>query len=142
MRTVRCLPLAAGLSLALAAHALAETAIPVPPRAPVSPEPGSDQARTLATAISACWTVDALPPEARAGTVTLAVRLDDAGRPDPASIRRIAASGAAPAMLDQLEGSAIRALIRCGASGLDHLTEEPIPRDLELTFAPMTAVVR
>ncbi|MBL8561557.1 MAG: hypothetical protein JNN06_04695 [Gemmobacter sp.] len=88
----------------------------------------------VARQVAACWSIDALSPEAQATTVTLGVDLGADAVPQADAITLIASDAPAPAAQEAFE-AARRAVLRCGASGL------PLPPDqheawrhMELTF--------
>jgi len=94
----------------------------------------------LRPAISRCWNVAGLSPEARAGSVTLSVRFDEAARPLPDSFRRVGYERMSEPAAQEAYEAARRAVIRCGTQGYDLPPEKhALWKELHLTFDPGAA---
>jgi hypothetical protein len=105
--------------------------------APSGPPLTAGEKDALVLAVKACWNVGALSTDALRTTVTIGVSMQRDGRPDAASIHRIAAEGGTEASAAQAYEAARRAIIRCGANGF------PLPAEkydqwaqVEIVFNP------
>ncbi len=100
----------------------------------------SAEADILRVAITGCWNIAALTPDAAQTRVTIAVTLDRQGVPEAASIRMIGHVGPEP---EQVAATARRAILRCGSGGFPLPPEKYADwRNLELNFDPAGALIR
>ena len=92
---------------------------------------------TMRVAVSACWNVGSLSSEAGATIVTVAVSMDQSGKPNPGSIRMIDYQNGTEAAARQAFEAARRGILRCAKDGY------PLPADkfdqwenIEMVFDP------
>jgi len=91
----------------------------------------------LRVSVQQCWNVGSLSSDALRVTVTVAVSMNENGKPDNASIRMVGSEGGADGAVKQAFEAARRAIIRCGARGF------PLPAEkygewaeIEMVFNP------
>lgn len=123
------------------AEALAGAAAPAEAagtgRAASGPPLTAGEKDALRVAVQACWNVVALSTDALRVTVTVAVQLDEGGRPLSGSIRMLGFEGGSDAAARQAFDTARRAISRCGASGFDLPRDKYDQwRDIEMVFNP------
>ncbi|MFD1880285.1 hypothetical protein [Paracoccus pacificus] len=88
-------------------------------------------------AVGACWTQGALPADAAATVVTIALRLNPDGTPDSGSIRMLKAEGGTEASVEQAYTAARRAILRCSRDGYTLPKEKyDVWKDVVITFTP------
>lgn len=81
--------------------------------------------------LARCWNVGSLTTEALQTDVSVSFRIDELGRPDAQSIKLESFSGGSEPAARQAFEAARRAIIRCGAYGLD------VPMgNYDLSFSP------
>ncbi len=107
------------------------------PAAAAGPPLSRSEKEGFRLAVSRCWNVGALSAEALRVTVTVGFSLTRDGRPEPASLRMISASGGSDGAARQAYEAARRAILRCGARGYNLPIEKYEHwRDIEITFNP------
>lgn len=92
---------------------------------------------TLKLAVAECWNVGALSSEALRTVVTVSFAINRDGTPRADTIRQVSANGGGEAATRQLFESVRRAIIRCGARGMD-----VFPGMYELTFDASSMRIR
>lgn len=113
------------------------------PDVPVGPPLTASERDGLRVAVQACWNLGSLSSEAMRTTVTVAVEMEQTGRPIIGSIRMIGSEGGSSAAAQQAFEAARRAIIRCGAPGFDLPVEKYAQwRDIEMTFNPERMRIR
>ncbi|MEM6757965.1 MAG: energy transducer TonB [Pseudomonadota bacterium] len=107
------------------------------PAVPRGPPLSAGEKDALRVAVSACWNVGSLSSEALRTTVTVALDMEQSGKPIIASIRLIGSEGGSDTAARQAYEAARRAIIRCARDGYD------LPADkfgqwqeIEMTFNP------
>ncbi len=121
----------------------AETPPTADPALPVGPPMTASEREGLRVAVQQCWNIGSLSSEAMGTTVTVAVEMEQDGRPVISSIRMINAAGGSDAAAQQAFEAARRAIIRCGARGFDLPVEKYAQwRDIEMTFNPERMRIR
>jgi hypothetical protein len=134
-------PLASAVASAVAEASQAPPA--ADPALPVGPPMTSSEREGLRVAVQQCWNIGSLSSEAMRTTVTVAVEMEQNGRPVTGSIRMIDAEGGSDAAAQQAFEAARRAIIRCGARGFDLPVEKFAQwRDIEMTFNPERMRIR
>ena len=114
-----------------------------PAPAPTGPPLTAGEKDNLRVAVSRCWNVGSLSSAALATTVTVAVTMQEDGKPVVPSIRLIEKSGGDDAAAKQAFGAARRAIIRCSGSGYELPSEKYAQwREIEMTFNPERMRIR
>jgi hypothetical protein len=97
----------------------------------------------LVVAVRECWNVGALSSEALRTTVTIYVRMTEAGLPEKASIKMVGYEGGSAEAAQRAFEAGSRAIQRCAKSGY------PLPpekydqwREIEMTFDPVSMRIR
>ena len=105
--------------------------------APSGPPLTGGEKDALVIAVKQCWNVGALSTDALRTIVTVAVSMEQSGKPISGSIRLIGSEGGTDASAQQAFEAGRRAIIRCGANGF------PLPpekydqwREVEIVFNP------
>lgn len=94
------------------------------------------EADRLTSAIAACWNVGALSMNALRTTIVLSVEVDGSGLPDAGSIAFVEGWLGSESEVRQAFEAARRAIIRCGATGLQYSAKVGEPARIELEFSP------
>ncbi|MEL7092565.1 MAG: energy transducer TonB [Pseudomonadota bacterium] len=107
------------------------------PAVPQGPPLSAGEKDALRVAVSACWNVGSLSSEALRTTVTLAVDMEQSGKPIVASIRLIGSEGGSDTAARQAYEAARRAIIRCARDGYQLPAEKYGQwQEIEMTFNP------
>jgi len=110
---------------------------------PVGPPLTAGEKDGLRFAVSQCWNLGSSSTEARRTEVTVAVTMEESGRPNPGSIRMIGFQGGTEAGAKVAFDAARRAILRCGAKGFDLPPEKYAQwREVEMTFNPDSMRIR
>ena len=105
--------------------------------ASASPPLSLVEEQALRVAVQKCWNVGSLSSLALETTVVVAFSLTQDGKPVVASIRQVSSEGGTSASVQQAFETARRAIIRCGARGLQLPSYKYDQwKDLEMTFDP------
>ena len=87
-------------------------------------------------AVQKCWNVNPSSESARI-TVTVAVSMDEKGKPRAATIKMLSSTDGTPGAVVSAFDAARRAILRCGGQGFDLPSEKYDHwRDVEMTFNP------
>ena len=89
------------------------------PAPPSGPPLSSGEREALRVAVAQCWNVGSLSSEAMQTTVVVAVQMNQDATPVTSSIRMMSATGGSDAAARRVFDSARRAIILCGARGLN-----------------------
>ncbi|MEO0633628.1 MAG: energy transducer TonB [Pseudomonadota bacterium] len=107
------------------------------PAVPQGPPLSAGEKDALRVAVSACWNVGSLSSEALRTTVTVAVDMEQSGKPIVASIRLIGSEGGSDSAARQAYEAARRAIIRCARDGYRLPTDKYGQwQEIEMTFNP------
>lgn len=108
-----------------------------PAAAPSGPPLTAGEREDLRVAVSQCWNIGSLSSEALGTTVVVEVRMNRDATPVNDSIRMLSAAGGSDAAARRVFDSARRAIILCGARGLN-LPQEKFSQwqTIEMTFDP------
>lgn len=135
-------PVADAVAAAVAEAAETPSAVSRPD-VPVGPPLTASERDGLRVAVQQCWNVGSLSSDALRTTVTVAVEMEQSGRPVINSIRMIGSEGGSDAAARQAFETARRAIIRCGSAGFDLPVEKYAQwRDIEMTFNPERMRIR
>ncbi|WP_076979412.1 hypothetical protein, partial [Brevirhabdus pacifica] len=113
------------------------------PTLPVGPPLTAGEKDGLRFAVSQCWNLGSSSTEARRTEVTVAVTMDETGRPVANSIRMLGFQGGTEDGARVAFDAARRAILRCGAKGFDLPPEKYAQwREVEMTFNPDSMRIR